>query len=179
MLSDVVNIVGAAGNVITALALSIGGIWAYLQYKRRKEDIWNLEVTLEIEHTQRLSDRWCLFGSIRMKNVGARRVYPSEDGLILRLWKRKGDDGRSWEPIEIENGDLTRTYLSIDEELHGNSKFRSPEDYYALDPGGTYFERFYIEIKHKGMYRLLCRFHIHDRIGGGQMTDMRYFWLDS
>lgn len=176
MASELVDIVGAAGNVMTALAVTVGGIWAYAQYKRRKEDIWNLEVTLEIENSSKSEDGWYFFGSVKMKNVGARRVYPSDEGLILRLWRR--DDAGEWRQVRIENEDLTRTYLEINESLQGKRKFKSPEDYYALDPGGTYYERFYVRISEAGLYRLLCRFHIHNRIGGGQMTDMRYFLLE-
>ena len=79
------KIASAASDVVTMLALVIGGGWAFFRYVLKRENAWNLVIEANPTFHPYRSGQILLSVEIVLKNIGQVRIKPSGVGCRLSI----------------------------------------------------------------------------------------------
>src|SRR5512132_4173741 len=90
LLDDIDTIVGIVGTAITALAVIIGGIWAYFKFVKGRTYRPRLEVGL-FGQWRIINGRPLLQARLTVKNIGASVVTLLQKGTGLRVGMLEGN----------------------------------------------------------------------------------------
>lgn len=176
MLENIQKVAEILNNVITPIAIIIGGLWAYRKFNIRNEGQWNANLSVSTETIYQNEDEKLVSVNISIDNIGNKKITPTKNGLTVTLYKANSklsdncivDD---W----IENTEMSRDILT--------SYKNDDRDYteaWNLDSGATYNERVILRIKDNGLYKIRCRLHIVDRKlpdNENWLTEYAYFHL--
>ena len=103
-------------NIVTSLAIIIGGVWGYWTFVIKRQNVWNLQITLEPEIIPYSHSKRLLVIYVILRNVGQVKVTPGPKGCQLTIWKMQSDkkEGELVLPKEgeklIEKLDILRKY---------------------------------------------------------------------
>jgi len=142
-------------GVATSIAVIGGGVWAYYRFVRRRENIWNVDVT-HTHSTSNLGDGRVLVQlNFYIKNIGEVPFSPGGKGyeLAIRLVKLPQEGEVTWE-------DGTEVFGPTDMfSKYRNDNSSSQSEYYTLDVGGCYCERVSYVLKSDCFYIIKARLH--------------------
>ncbi len=88
-------------HLITALALIVAGVWAYLQYVRKREDKPRLEPTVNAQPVA-FADTNYLLVTVQLRNTGACDVDISQRGTGLEVSHLKPASSPGWKPPPVQ-----------------------------------------------------------------------------
>jgi hypothetical protein len=134
-LEQITEYVGLVNKAVTTFAIVAAGAWAYWRYVLHRENIWNLEMTVQAEHLPYTVDSALLIIKLSLKNVGKVKIMPGPSGC--RVSTRKVPQG-------IKPGQLVTWEKSepVIEEIDVLRHYRIGEGYpdYEIEPGCEYHE---------------------------------------
>lgn len=104
--------IGAIKDLATALALALGGVWAFQRFVIRREFASQVEFTVNVEFIGMHDDSWIVNVVANLNNKAGSRLRVSQFGFDLRALDRKdqlvqgGDDinGQTWFPTKLKEG---------------------------------------------------------------------------
>lgn len=177
MIDNLQKIAEILTNVITPIAIIIGGLWAYRRFRVRNEGQWNANLSVNIEIINAKIDEKLVCVTIVIDNIGYKKITPTINGLTVNLFKASSqlpdfciiDD---WVEVKEISKDILTVY-----------KNETAVDYSAvwnLDSGAIYTERIMLKIKDSGLYRIKCKLHIVDKKMPDKenwLTEYTYFQL--
>jgi hypothetical protein len=82
--SDIQTVVGLLGTTVTAMAVLVGGLWAYFKFLRGRTCRPRLSVKM-LAQWRPVNERHLLHTRIIVKNIGASVVTPRQRGTGLRV----------------------------------------------------------------------------------------------
>jgi hypothetical protein len=156
MLLNVTQCVDAAHKIIATVAIVAGGTWAYLRYRLRREDVWNLELTTRTEVLPYGPGLAILAIRLSLKNIGKVAIVPGPGGCGVSV--RKVPEGISpnspveWDGCEpvVENVDVLR-YARGDKPYYGHHD-------YLIEPTCEYHELGTVVVPTGGLYLVEAMF---------------------
>src|SRR3989304_6683943 len=90
-------------NIVSSLAIIIGGVWGYWTFVIKRQNVWNLQISLEPEIIPYSLSKRLLVTYVILRNVGQVKVTPGSKGCQLTIWKLPNDK-KEGELIQLKEG---------------------------------------------------------------------------
>lgn len=154
-LADLIQWATLIQSVTTIIAICVGGIWAYYRYRRKKEHVWNVNLSPSVQVIHVDAGRMLLNLVIDISNVGSSPFVPGPLGFQITIRHVSLPDIG---PVEWKDGRHVLGPIDI----LANYKRPGAIDYrgeYRLDAGAAYCERFSFVLKPEAFHLIQLRLH--------------------
>lgn len=170
-MDKVLKIIEGFNNLIIPFGVIIGGIWAYRKYFKRAEYQWNANLKIHPEILKENVNENIILVNVSIENIGNHVITPTSKGLRVQIWKSVKTNAENviindWEQLKEIDADILSDY-----KIYNKSDENKISDYsncWNLDSGATYNEKFIMKLKDKGLYKIMCRLYIVDKIADGE-----------
>jgi len=151
------NILEIFVKIGTIIGMILGSIWAFFLYKKKRENVWNLNIFITHELIKLNSELSFLHLKISLKNIGAVKIIPNDNGCEVSI-KSVNTDLKKYDVIDwdcgnliVENKDILKKYI--------NKENNNYSDTYIIEPGSVYNENFGIVVNNNYIYQIEVTFN--------------------
>jgi hypothetical protein len=122
------------GKLVTALAILVGGIWAYRNFNLERTDVPNPQLLVDPQILPYTNEKVLLVVNVTAKNVGKRVVRVNENGCTVSLALIPHDEPLHTRLKFAEDKAVVKD-VNILDEYYVNEEWR-----YEIEPGAEYHE---------------------------------------
>jgi hypothetical protein len=166
-LDSILKVSQVLEGLATTAAVIGGGLWAYYSFKRRREHLFNIRMTIGSVFEYLHNGLVLLSLSLELQNVGTKVFRPGPKGLEVSI-RHLRPPTNNGEALEWAHG------ISIVEDFDILAPYRDPvrSDYegeaYSLETGCIYAEPYAIALEAGQIYMVRAR--LWDRDSGDKVT---------
>lgn len=135
-LQQISKIVEILNQILTALAIVVGGIWAYWNFVLKRTGVWNLQLTIVPQVIPYLKDKRLLVINVTLKNVGKVKITPGPSGCRVSVRKLSRNLGLG---KQLEWKEAKKIIDSVDVLRHYRDGGREYSNY-EIEPNCEYHE---------------------------------------